>query len=140
MAQGKAANIDWKLVDKQIHNGKSKEAIAKDLQLHVVTFRKLFRERSEINETPPILAEQQAIENFKKNRANVFANIQRTCTDILLQDDCAKLKTASAAQLAIVSGTFYDKERLETGQSTANVQTLTMILEAISKDNTPEFK
>lgn len=57
------------------------------------------------------------IENYKNNRADVLAGLQdkllRSVTD-------ETIKKANIRDLAIAYGTFYDKERLERGQSTQN--------------------
>lgn len=58
-----------------------------------------------------------ALEEYKINRADIFAVKQIECLEHI---DHARLKKASARDLAIVLGTLYDKERLERGQSTNN--------------------
>ncbi len=77
--------------------------------------------------------EHAALEAFKANRANVFADLQNKA--IKLQIDIIdsfyvdgvpvaltpQQKVGLLGSLNAVSGTIYDKERLELGKSTQNV-------------------
>lgn len=56
---------------------------------------------------------------YKKNRAEVFAATQSRILNNLTDDD---IKKGSMLQKATAVGILYDKERLERGQSTENVQ------------------
>ena len=47
-----------------------------------------------------------------------------------------KIKKLSSAQAAWIFGVLYDKHRLHTGKSTANVATLTSIIQAAQEDDT----
>lgn len=60
----------------------------------------------------------KAIDLFKKNRADILAGLQRKIIKCL---DANTLKKASASQLFMGLGVCYDKERLERGESTANI-------------------
>lgn len=84
--------------------------------------------------------EHQALEAFKNNRANVFADLQNKA--IKLQCDIIdsfyvdgvpvaltpQQKVGLLGSLNAVSGTIYDKERLELGKSTSNVGVLARIM------------
>jgi hypothetical protein len=63
----------------------------------------------------------QDTEIYKRNRANIFAEIQRKIVTTI-DDDC--IKDASLLQRITAAGIVYDKERLETGQSTGNIAVL----------------
>ena len=77
-------------------------------------------------------AAHQELETFKANRANVFADLQNKAmklqhavidsfyVDGVLVPLTAQQKTSLMLSLNAVSGTIYDKERLETGKSTQN--------------------
>jgi len=58
------------------------------------------------------------LEKFKRNRADIFAHKQRQILDAITP---AKMEGAAINTLAVSLGIMYDKERLERGQSTANV-------------------
>jgi len=57
------------------------------------------------------------IDSFKKNRADILAGLQETVLASLTEED---IKKASVRDRIIAAGTLYDKERLERGQSTSN--------------------
>ena len=77
--------------------------------------------------------EHQALEAFKQNRANVFADLQAKAIELqrkvidsfyengVLVTLTPQQKTGLMMSLNAVSGTIYDKERLELGKSTQNV-------------------
>lgn len=80
------------------------------------------------------LPEFAALEAFKQHRANVFADLQQQSIDLQQQviksfrDGNGNLIALTPQQkshllqsLNAVSGTIYDKERLESGKSTQNV-------------------
>ena len=99
------------------------------------------------------------LEAFKSNRANVFADLQHKA--IRLQNDlldsfyvngvlvplAPQQKTGLVMALNAVSGTIYDKERLELGKSTQNVGLIARMMgsalgeahkaEAIEGETTP---
>lgn len=66
---------------------------------------------------PPEILSGRTVEEYRQNRAKMFAGMQRM---ILQNITPEKLKMASLAQLGTLFGIFYDKERLEKGQSTEN--------------------
>lgn len=78
----------------------------------------------------PLLEDEIDVALYKGNRADIFAGIQaRICKN--LTDD--KLEKASAYQLTGMLGIFHENERLERGQSTANVQQLSILVNKISE-------
>ena len=60
----------------------------------------------------------QATESFRKQRADILSGMQER---ILHSVDLEAINNASLMQRAATFGILYDKERLERGQSTANV-------------------
>ena len=74
--------------------------------------------------------EFRALEDFKANRADVFARLQAKAIDLqfkivneldgILPTLTPSQKAGLAHTLTVVSGTAFDKERLERGQSTQN--------------------
>lgn len=64
---------------------------------------------------------RENLDSFKANRADVFAGIQEMVARSLNEED---IKKSSIRDRTILLGTLYDKERLERGQSTANVGVL----------------
>jgi hypothetical protein len=58
------------------------------------------------------------LQKYKEARADILAFYTGMVLEYITPD---KLKKSSAAQLAMIYGTLYDKERLERGQSTANI-------------------
>ena len=75
--------IDWQTVDKQIKAGKQKQAIAKDLGIFPQAFSRLLKARQELVSTPVNVN----LEEFKKNRADTFAEVQREAVSSLVQDN-----------------------------------------------------
>jgi hypothetical protein len=59
-----------------------------------------------------------ATDYYKVNRADILAGLQ---VKMLTQVDPHRLKKLSARDAIISAGVLYDKERLERGQSTANI-------------------
>jgi hypothetical protein len=59
------------------------------------------------------------VEEFRQNRADAFAEIQRVAMTYLM--DHKKLMKASPQQLATLMAIAYDKERLEQNLSTENI-------------------
>jgi predicted transcriptional regulator len=87
------------------------------------------------------------LESFKTHRGDVLANIQMMIANTLDEDEIKKM---AARDKVLAFGVLYDKERLETGQSTSHVvmthelkldrsrYTDRMLVDAI--DVTPEAK
>lgn len=82
-----------------------------------------------------------AVEEFKKNRADVLARIQAKSLDAqeriidTLNDGVVTALTPSQKSSMLIAlnaqnGTAFDKERLERGQSTANLSTLSRMLDS----------
>jgi hypothetical protein len=65
-----------------------------------------------------LIYEVDLIEPFKKNRANIFAFHQNR---IIHSISPADLEKAGLRDKVVAAGILYDKERLETGQSTSNI-------------------
>jgi IS30 family transposase len=89
--------------------------------------------------------ELEAIEDFKTHRGDVLANLQRKSVNVQERildsiDDGvigalnAHQKSGMMMALNTVTGTMYDKERLERGQSTQNVSVYTKLLNDTVKD------
>lgn len=64
---------------------------------------------------------REAVEEFKSNRADIFAGLQRR---VLASFTDEEIKNASVRDKTILMGTLYDKERLERGLSTQNTAVL----------------
>ena len=60
----------------------------------------------------------EATELYKDKRADILAHTQ---LKLITQIDTARLKKAQLRDLIVSAGILYDKERLERGQSTANI-------------------
>ena len=85
--------------------------------------------------------EKQGVERFKQNRADILARIQgktlvlqEQIVDELVRDRLANAltpqqKAGLLQSLNIVHGTLFDKERLERGQSTANISTISRMVD-----------
>lgn len=85
--------------------------------------------------------ERKSIDRYKENRADVFAGlqgkalaVQEKALDYLLQDgvfasleDKAKVSLINSVNNAF--GTAYDKERLERGESTQNISTISRMID-----------
>ena len=64
------------------------------------------------------IADQEVTKSYKEHRADILAGLQvKTLTNL----DDTRLKAASALQLVTATGILYDKERLERGQTSANI-------------------
>lgn len=84
---------------------------------------------------------KHTVERFKQNRADILARIQskslvlqEQIVDELLKDGLANAYTPQQKQqlmftLNTIHGTLFDKERLERGQSTANISTLSRLID-----------
>jgi hypothetical protein len=76
------------------------------------------------------------LEDYKKNRADIFAEKQKELVNAL---DASTIKKMQPRDLIIGIGVLGDKERLERGQSTANVANLHAIADrAIRAISSPE--
>ena len=65
--------------------------------------------------------DQQATENFKTSRADIFAGLQERILKSITDE---AIKKTPAIQLVTAASILYDKERLERGESTSNVSVL----------------
>jgi hypothetical protein len=65
--------------------------------------------------------DQQATEDFKARRADVFAGLQERILKSITDEAIQK---TPAIQLVTAASILYDKERLERGESTSNVSVL----------------
>jgi transcriptional regulator with XRE-family HTH domain len=70
-------------------------------------------------------------DEYTKDRALIFAYYQRHLLAFLTP---TKLRKASARDLIVGMGILYDKERLETGQSTANIAYADILQARINKE------
>jgi IS30 family transposase len=89
--------------------------------------------------------EAEHVEAFKAGRADILASLQAKSLDLqqrivdsLTDGDLALLSPAQKGgmltSLNIMHGTLYDKERLERGQSTANVSLIAKMMGSALKD------
>jgi hypothetical protein len=89
--------------------------------------------------------ERQAVEGFKRGRADVLVRLQMKSLDAqervldLLNDEVLialtpHQKAGLLQSLNAQAGTLYDKERLEVGKSTANVSSLGEIMRQAFQD------
>lgn len=76
-----------------------------------------------------------ALDDYKKNRADILADTQRRVLSAMSDSD---IKKASGKDKALMYGIFYDKERLERGESTSNMAGIIKVLRvADSVDQVP---
>ena len=68
---------------------------------------------------------------YIENRADILAKLQ---CELLQGLDASKIKGASALQLITGAGILFDKERLERGQSTQNVESVITTLSSDADD------
>lgn len=71
--------------------------------------------------------EKEKLDEFKTNRADIMAGLQEKILQSITTGD---LEKASLQQRMMAFGILYDKERLETGKSTTNVNSLTVVVDA----------
>jgi predicted DNA-binding protein YlxM (UPF0122 family) len=71
------------------------------------------------------------LENFRKRRADIFAGLQDKILNTVSVKD---IKDASVLQRVTAAGILYDKERLETGKTTANIGTLIARIQDIQRE------
>lgn len=74
--------------------------------------------------------EKQNIDHYISQRPQILAGLQEKILQSIDEDD---LKKTPAAQRTMMFGILYDKERLETGKSTANVQGIYHIISEIER-------
>jgi len=129
--QGKPRKLDRKKVLDLHTRGFSAPEIAQQQGVaHSTVWRFLERMKPEI----------KAIEEFKKNRADILARIQAKSLDAqeriidtldegLLSALTPSQKSTMLIALNAQNGTLFDKERLERGQSSSNIAILTAMLE-----------
>ncbi len=75
--------------------------------------------------------DHKATESFRKHRAEILAGLQ---SKILESVDLEDIKEASLLQRVTAAGILYDKERLETGKSTANLGVLIAQIESLQDE------
>ena len=112
--------------------GVNSEKIAKIVNVHPSTIRRFLDK---------IEPEYQALKDFRSGRADTLATmqgknliVQDKLLDLLREDGLlASLSPSQISGLVFAlntqHGTLYDKERLETGQSTANISTISKMLD-----------
>ena len=81
-----------------------------------------------IKRLEPYREEIEALPTFKKNRGDIFALVQ---SKLLNSVTCEDIKGASLLQKLSAFGIMYDKERLETGQSTNNTSVLATVVQSL---------
>ena len=75
--------------------------------------------------------DQGVLKSYQENKSTILDNIEARVLESLTD---AKLKKASARDTAIVFGTIYDKNRLEQGKSTANINTFSRLITESEED------
>lgn len=130
--EGKPRKIDRKKVMDLHARGFSAPEIARQQGVaHSTVWRFLERMKPELG----------AVEEFKKTRADVLARIQAKSWDAqeriidTLNDDVVSALTPSQKSSMIIalnvqSGTAFDKERMERGQSVANISMVSRMVDA----------
>lgn len=80
------------------------------------------------------LIDPDSLRTYRNHRGDVFALKQAAALSAMTDE---KLEASSARDLATIAGILYDKERLETGQSTENhaVHVLTEAIRGSVKKN-----
>lgn len=76
----------------------------------------------------PYKEELEGLQEFKSNRGDMLAMVQSKLLNSVSVDD---IKDASLLQKLSAFGILYDKERLETGQSTTNTSVLATVVQGI---------
>jgi transposase len=84
-----------------------------------------------------LIPNEQDLEIYKKHRADILASKQVELLQALTPD---KIKDASALQLITGMGILTDKERLERGQSTQNVETIVQSLSSARESLVKEIE
>lgn len=117
--------MDWALIEKQIEQGIPKIHIAASLGLSQAAFQNRISRRVTLSNIVPIKENKQALDKFKKDRADILADKQRQILDAVTDE---KIEKATAYQLTGMFSLLYDKERLERGMSTDNVTLVQRII------------
>lgn len=124
--------LDGDRVLAQAKAGISRRDIARDQGVGSSTIQRF------LNKIQP---ENQAVEQFKAHRADILARLQgkslalqERIIESLEKDSVFDGLTANQKQgllhaLTVVGGTAFDKERLERGQSTANISTISRMID-----------
>ena len=81
-----------------------------------------------INRLKPYKEEIESLPTFKKSRGDIFALVQSKLLNSITVDD---IKDASLLQKTTAMCQLYDKERLETGQSTSNTSVLSHVVQGL---------
>jgi len=81
-----------------------------------------------IKRLEPYREEIEALPSFKKNRGDMLAMVQNKLLNSVTIED---IKGASLLQKLSAFGILYDKERLETGQSTNNTSVLATVVQSL---------
>ena len=68
------------------------------------------------------------VKTYQENRANILSGLQ---IKLLSQVDAKRLKKISVRDAVVSAAVLYDKERIETGQSTSNMHLIIDDLEAL---------
>lgn len=82
------------------------------------------------------LGDPDELRSFQDVEADVQAAIKRRISSQLLNVDLSK---ASARDLAVTYGVIYDKNRLQTGQSTSNQSVFFSVVSESDEANTPQI-
>lgn len=111
--------INWPLVCQQIDKGtKTQNQAALDNHVTRQAVYNQFTRWKKLQSTCSLIKDPQALEEFKKNRADILAEKQREIVAAMTTD---KIEKASLGTLALAKCQLYDKERLERGLSTGNL-------------------
>jgi IS30 family transposase len=134
--QRTARKLNRAQVLEQAKRGMSHSEIAKQQGVNKSTVLRFLQQRQ---------PERQALEHFKTHRADVLAQLQRKSLDAqeriidTLDDGVIKALTPSQKSsfllsLNITTGTSFDKERLQRGQSTSNQSILSRLVDETVKN------
>jgi hypothetical protein len=132
-----AQAIKSKLIAKKPRAGKKVDA-ATALKLRVdnqLTYTQIANiqgvSKQAIHKSIAHLLPTEDTKTYKERRADVFAKLQ---LDILSTIDSAAIKDSSLLQRVTSASILYDKERLETGKSSANIAVLIGKIEAMQDE------
>lgn len=118
-AKSKPKRTPVKRVLAQLALGASQSAVAKSVNVSRQAVSQMLKRYA---------IDDNLLESFKRDRADIFAGIQLSVANSLTDAD---IKKASVRDKTILLGTLYDKERLERDLSTSNVATLHQDIAAI---------
>jgi len=88
-----------------------------------------------INKFEALLGDRNELASFKDLEADIQAAIKKRYSSELLTVDLSK---TSPKDLAMVYGITYDKNRLQTGQSTSNQSIFFQVVADSDEANTPD--